>query len=191
MALRQRQRAPDDRPSERREGVGGQPAHRLAAVVALPEHEADGVEAVREVVTDDREEDEQPRRGVEVEREADAEPVHEAVEREARRAERAHRGVRARLLLLVAVVEDEHALGQEEEQEARAGDGGRAPGAADRVERLGQDVEQRHRDDDAAGQGDQRLEVAMEPQGEQAAEQRRDDGDARERNCEPGHAARF
>ena len=43
---------------ERGERVGGEPAQRLAAVVRLPEHEGDRVEAIGEVVGDNRQEDE-------------------------------------------------------------------------------------------------------------------------------------
>jgi len=52
-----------------------------------------------------------------VEGKADPEPVQEAVQREAGRAERADARVRPRLLGLVAMVEDEDAFHEEEADE--------------------------------------------------------------------------
>ena len=78
--------------------------------------------------------------------------------------------VRPRLLRLVAVMQDERALREEEEEEARADVQADALGIADRLDRLRQDVEERDRDDHAAGQRDRGREVAGEAQGDEAAQ---------------------
>ena len=65
-------------------------------------------------MADHGDEDEHPGGGVEPEREPDPEPVDEAVDREAERAEDADLGVGASVLGVVAVVENEDALGDEE-----------------------------------------------------------------------------
>src|SRR5205809_183097 len=114
-ALRDRDDRADQDADERCQCVGAQPAQRLPPVAALEEDEADGVHPVREIVADDRDEDEQPGRSADMEGEADAESVDEAVDREAGRANRADSGMRPRLLGLVTVVEDEEALRDEEE----------------------------------------------------------------------------
>ena len=162
---------------------------RASPVAALPQHEADGVHPVGEVVADHREEHEQPGRRVHVEREADPEPVQEAVEREAGRAERADARVRPRLLGLVAVVEDEHAFDEEEADEPGTDERHHAARRVDQVERLRQDVEERDRDDDAAGERDHRRELLAQAERDEPAEHRRDRGRDRERDGEPGHGA--
>ena len=57
-------------------------------------------------------------------------------------------------------MQHERALGEEEREEPGADEPRHGAAVADRVERLRQHVEQRDRDDDAARQGDQRLELA-------------------------------
>ena len=89
-----RQRRAHDRAGERGGGVDEEPLDRSGTVVGLPQHEAHGVEAVREVVRDHGDEDEDARRGVDAEREADPEPVDEAVQREAGGPQGADLGVR-------------------------------------------------------------------------------------------------
>src|SRR5436305_781488 len=114
--------APDSRADELREGIGTEPAQCLLPVAALEEDEADGVHPVGEVMADDGKKDQQPRRRADLEGEADSEPVDQAVHREAGGAERPDVCMCARLLGLVAVVEDEYALSEEERQKSDADD---------------------------------------------------------------------
>ena len=74
--------APTIAPSSGRGRDDREPGDRAAPRAALVQHEGDRVQAVREVVRDDGEEDEHARRRVEAEREADPEPVDEGVDRE-------------------------------------------------------------------------------------------------------------
>ena len=159
----------------------------IVVAVALFDVLPEAMKAVGEVVADHGHEDDQAGGGVHVEGEPDAEPVDEAVDREPGRPDRPHLGVRAGLLRVVPVVEHERALGEEEGEEAGADEGADAARAAERLDRLGQHVEERDRDDDAAGERDQRLEVAVEPERGEAAEERRDDGERGERDRDPGH----
>ena len=189
--LADRQRGADDRAGERRRRVDREPPDRPPAVARLAEHEGDGVQAVREVVADDRDEDEDAGRRVEAEGEPDAEPVDEAVQREAGGAERSDLRVRPRLLGLVAVVQDERALGEEEEEEAAADEEADALRIVDRLDRLGEDVKERDRDDDAAGQRDRGREVAREPERDEPARERRQHGRRRPAEWRPrpwGHS---
>ena len=87
-------------------------------VALLAQHERDRVQPVGEVVADHGDEDEHAGQGVDAEREADPEPVDEAVHRERGRAERADAMVRPGLVRVVAVVQHERALEEEEREEA-------------------------------------------------------------------------
>ena len=78
------------------------------------------------------------------------EPVDEAVHGEAERPGHADLMVRARLLGVVAVVQDEHALEQEEAEEPGADQQPDLVGVSEQLHRLRADVEERDRDDDAA-----------------------------------------
>ena len=113
--------------------------------------------------------------------------------RESQCAERADAAVGERVLGVVAVMEDERALRQEEGEEPGADEPGHGAAVADRVERLRQHVEERDRDDDPARQGDQRLELAASSHGDQAAADRGDGRQRSERDGDPGgrrdHAA--
>ena len=125
---------------------------------------------------------------VEAEGEADPEPVDEAVDREAERAENPDAVVGAGLVGVVAVVEDQRPLGEEEGEEADRDEGGRPARVADVFDPLGEDVEERDGDDDAAGQRDHGRQGVGEAQRDLAADQGRDDGQAGEGDREAGHA---
>ncbi len=58
----------------------------------------------------------------------------------------------------------------------------------DRVDRLGQDVEQRDAEDDAACERDQRRQLAVETERDEAAGQRGDDRQPGEWDRDPVHA---
>src|SRR5919108_858938 len=96
--------------------------------------------------------------------------------------------MRPGLLGLVAVVEDEAALGQEEGEEADAGEHPDLLRIADGLHRLREDVEEGDRDDDAAGQRDRGYELAAQAQGDEAAAERGEDREAGKRERDPGHA---
>ena len=104
-----------------------------------------------------------------MEGEADPEPVDQAVDREAGRAERADPMVRPGLVRLVAVMKDEDALSHEEEEEAGADDRERVSRIVQRPKRLRKDVEEGDRDDDAAGERDQRRQLPTQAQREETA----------------------
>ena len=87
-----------------------------------------------------RDENQDPRRRVEPEGEADTEPVDEAVDREPGRAQGSDLMVRAGLLRVVAVMQDQQALDQEEREEADAHQGRGRRCVADCVDRLWQHV---------------------------------------------------
>ena len=123
----------------------------------------------------------------EAERQADAEAVDEAVQREPRGAQGSDLRMSARLLGLVAMVEDESPLGEEEEEEAGADERADAVRVPDCLEGLGQDVEERDADHDAARERDQRRQLVPQPERDCAAEERRGDGQRGERNGDPGH----
>jgi hypothetical protein len=100
------------------------------------------------------------------------------------RAQRAHPRMGARLIRLVAVMENQDTLGEEEEHEACA-DEREGVARREKLERLRQDVEECNGDHDAAGEGDQSRQLGPQTKGEEAACQRREDGDSGERNCDP------
>ena len=81
--------------------------------------------------------------------------------REPGRSQHAHLFVRAGLLRLVAVMEDDQPLGEEEQEESCADERADAGRVSDRVDRFGQNVEESHSEDDAAGQCDQGRELAV------------------------------
>ena len=70
-------------------------------------------------------------------------------------------------------MKDEGSLGEEEEHEPRPDEGERVA-RFESLQRLGQDVEERNGNDDAAGQGNRRHQF-----------ERREDGDPRERYGDP------
>jgi hypothetical protein len=97
------------------------------------------------------------------------------------------RALRAGLLGLVAVMQNEDAFGEEEGQEADPDEQRHALFVADGLDRLGQDVEERHRDHDSARERDQRVQVAVQAKRDQPADERREHGQSGERNRDPGH----
>jgi hypothetical protein len=97
--------------------------------------------------------------------------------------------MRARLLRLVAVVQHECALGEEEADEAGAHQQPDPVRVADGLDRLGEDVKERDGDDHAAGQRDRRRELPRQPQGDDAARERREHRQPRERDRHPRHEA--
>ena len=110
---------------------------------------------------------------------------------EAGRPERADLGVGVHVRVVVAVVEHERALCEEEEDEAGADEQADAVRVADGLDRLGQHVEERHRDDDTAGERDRGRELPRHAEGDDAAGQRREDGHASQRDRDPVHAQRL
>jgi hypothetical protein len=108
------------------------------------------------------------------------------VDRKRTRPERPDVRVCARLVRLVAVMEDKEALGEEEEHEPRADDRERVA-RLEKPKCLRQDVEERNGNDDAAGQRNDRRQFAAQAEREQTACESREHGDPRERNCDPGH----
>ena len=162
--LRDRERRADDRSGERRRRVDREPADRAGAVTRLAHDEADRVQAVCEVVRDHRDEDEQPGLRREPERQPDPEAVDEAVHGEAGRAERADLGVRVDVRVVVAVMEDERPLGEEEEDEAGPDERPDELRVVDRLDRLRQHIEERDGDDDAAGERDRSRQLPRQPE---------------------------
>ena len=86
-------------------------------------------------------------------------------------------------------MEHDEALGDEEEEETAADDRKRVTGLLERPKRLGKDVEERDRNDDATGERDQARQFPPQAECEQAAGERRKDGDAGKRDRDPRHAA--
>src|SRR5262249_31863511 len=111
--------------------------------------------------------------------------VDQAVDRKRAGPERAHSRMRARLVRLVAMMEDEDALGEEKEHEAHADDCERVP-RLEKPKRLRKHVEERNGDDDAAGQGNHRRQFAAQAEREEAACERGEDRDPCERYRDPG-----
>ena len=99
----------------------------------------------------------------------DAEAVDKRVDRHCPGAECTDVRVRARLLGRVAVVQHEHALGEEERQESRPDEQADAMGVTDDLDRLRQHMKDRDCDDDSACQGDRGPEITAEPQRRDAA----------------------
>src|SRR5918998_1743299 len=118
-ALGDVQRRSDQRAEERRDGDEREPPEGGRATSTLAHDERDGVDPVGEVVGDDGEEDEDSGLGVEPERKSDPQAVRERVKRESGGPEGADVAVGTRLCRIVAVVEDEEALRDEEEEESR------------------------------------------------------------------------
>ena len=136
---------------------------------------------------EDGDEHEDAGRRVQAEGEPDAQAVDEAVHGKTRGSQHSYLFVRAGLLRLIAVMEDERPLGEEEEQEARSDERAHASRVVDRVDRLGQNVEQSHSENDSPGECDQGRELAMKAQGDNASDERRDDDEQGRRNRNPGH----
>src|SRR5215208_3311637 len=170
-ALRYVDSGADDCAEQRRDRVDQEPDPRASPVAALPQDEADGVHPICEV-----EDDEQAGRRADVKGEPDPETVDEAVQRQAGRTERADPGVRARLLGFVAVMQDEHPLDEEEADEPRSDERRDATRRIECFNRLRQDVEQRDRDDDPAGESNQRRDLALETKRHEPADQRGEEG---------------
>ena len=159
----------------------------FAPVTALAEDEADRVQPVREVVCEDGDEHEHSRRRVQAEGQPDSEAVDEAVKREACCAQHSHLFMCASLLGLVAVVEDEQPLGQEEEKKACTDECADAFRVPDCVDRLREHVEESDSQDDPARERDQGRELAMQAQRDNASDERRGDHEQGRRNRDPGH----
>jgi hypothetical protein len=123
----------------------------------------------------DRDEHEHAGRRIEPERKPDLRPVDKAVDREAGGAERPHLMVRPRLLRVVAVVQHQQPLDQEEGEEAGADQGRGRLGVADRVDRLGQHVEQRDGHHDPARERNHCRQVVRQPERDLTSHQRRCD----------------
>ena len=94
------------------------------------------------------------------------------VYRESGGAQRADTGMRLRLLRIVSVVQDEVPVGDEEEDEPRTDEGHHPVLVPDSLERLRNEVEQRDGNDDAAREGDRRLQLAVQAQTEASARKR-------------------
>jgi hypothetical protein len=86
------------------------------------------------------------------------------------------------VLGVVAMVQDEGPLSEEEEDEAAPDEEAEQLGIVERRRGLGEDLEERDRHDDAAGERDHRRQVAREPKRDEAAGQRREDGQPGEGN---------
>lgn len=72
--------------------------------------------------------------------------------------------MRASVLRIVTVVEDEHAFHQEEAEEPGADEACHQSRVVDGADRLGEHVEEGDRHDDPAGERDHGLERMVEPQ---------------------------
>ena len=139
-------------------------------------------------MADHGDEDEHARQRVDTEREADAEAVNEAVDRQGSRAEGADPPVRACLVGVVAVVQHEASLEEEEHQEPR-GDERRDPaGVVDALDRLWEHVEECDAHDDAPAEREDRLQMRPEAKCEEAAQHGRQHRAERERDRDPAHA---
>ena len=92
---------------------------------------------------------------------------------------------------LAVVVEVEEPLRQEERQEPAPDEEAQAARVVHLVDRLRQHVEEGDRDDDAAGEREQRLEPGAQPERREPAGEGRPDGEERERDRDPGHAAQL
>ena len=101
------------------------------------------------------------------------------------------RSMGASLRRVVAMVEDEHPLGEEEGDEAGSGERADLARVVEVLERLREHVEERHRDHDPAGERDQRRQRVGETQAERPTGQGRDDGCGCERDRDPLHAPRM
>ena len=87
------------------------------------------------------------------------------------------------------MVQDEVPVGDEEEDEPCTDEGHDPVLVPDSLERLGNEVEERDGDDDAAGQGDRRLQLAVQAQTEASARKRGHDRQTGQWNGDPGHEA--
>jgi hypothetical protein len=96
-------------------------------------------------------------------------------------------GVCACLFRLVAMMKDEHALGEEEREEAGADQPRDVPRVAHCFDRFREHVEERDCDDDPAGQRDQRAQVAPVSKRRESSDERRQGGQAGERDRDPSH----
>ena len=82
-------------------------------------------------------------------------------------------------------------LGEEEKEEAGADEGRHPSGVADRVDRLGQDVEECDSEHDAARECDQSRQLTAKPECDRAADERRDHGERGEGDRDPVHEQRL
>ena len=137
---------------QRRQRVCSQPRFCATLVIGLVEDEADRVQPVGEVVADHGDEDEHAGDRVEPEREPDREPVDEAVHGEAEGGGDANPLVGASLVRVVSVMQHQHALDQEEGDEAGADQPSHQLRVVDRLDALREHVEQRDGYDDPAGE---------------------------------------
>ena len=108
--------------------------------------------------------------------------------REGRGSERADACMGVNVRVVVPVVQHEGPRGDEEHEEAHADEPGHMLGVAEIPHRLGEDVEDRDADDDTAGRRDERAHLPLQPERQEAAEERREHRPARERYRDPGHA---
>ncbi len=153
------------RSEDRRYGVQQQHRQRAPLRVAMDQHQADGVEAVAKVVGDDRKRHADARRIRNLEREPDADTVHEAVSGEGKGGEHADLRMMMRgVVRLVRLVQQQEFLQAVKQQKSEDQSNHRHRGI-DRVpprevERLGDDVERHHAEQHAGRERQNEAQVA-------------------------------
>src|SRR5215210_139170 len=85
------------------------------------------------------------------------------------------------------MMEDQESLRQEEGEEAEPDEGAYALGITDGLDRLRENMKERHGDHDAACERDCSRQLATETQRDEAAGESRDDRESGEWNREPAH----
>ena len=139
---RNREGCPDRSPDDRSCRVHRQPAQSLSPAPALAEDEGDGVQSIGEVVARHSDEDQKSGAQGEVEGQVDAQPVDGRMGRECEGPHRPDPTVSASVIGVVAVMEDQESVGQEEQDKSQGRelrDPSRSPQFA---LGLGQDVQE-------------------------------------------------
>ena len=182
-AFRQGEEHRRDDAEDGRNGIYGQPAERAVALAVILQDEVDGIDTVRKVVCQDRDSDHCADRSRDLECQADGHAVEEAVDGEARCAERAAahvRRLRCREVVLVPLImgmrmqEDEpieDEVGQEPESDDGRDESGRIIVPAE-IEGLGHKVEEGHCDDRPGAEAEDEVEAVFEPQSGQTSQHR-------------------
>jgi zinc/manganese transport system permease protein len=178
LCLVQRKEEGRDNAEGRGHRIDQQPPERLPALPRVLEDHAHGVDAVREVVRQDRHRHHYAHRRGRLESQSDPHAVEEAVDGKTARPQPGRCALGGGVILERVGVEQDDAVEQHVQQETRRdnrGDRGRAVTFRAELQGLGQQIEEGHADHGAGTEAEDEVQLVVPLQGEQPAQQGRED----------------